>query len=50
LQIEREWAKVPGWFATLDRETQATLIAELQTREAGGHAKTKSPALDRRRK
>jgi hypothetical protein len=49
LQIEREWSKAPGWFATLDRDTQATLIAELQTREAP-HAQAKRPAVDRHRK
>ena len=48
MQIEREWAKVPGWFATLDRDTQATLIAELQTREP--HAQAKRPAVDGRRR
>jgi hypothetical protein len=49
LQIEREWAKAPGWFATLDRDTQATLIAELQTREAP-HAQAKRASVDGRRK
>ena len=27
LQIEREWHKEPGWFATLDHRQQIDLIA-----------------------
>jgi len=27
LEIEREWAKYPGWFSTLEADVQEDLIA-----------------------
>ena len=29
MTIERNWNQSPGWFYTLDKETQARLIADL---------------------
>jgi len=34
LAIEREWAKYPGWFLSLDNDTQSSLLAEFMTRNA----------------
>ena len=28
MRIERFWGQPPGWFDTLDRETQAMLMAD----------------------
>lgn len=33
LAIEREWGKQPGWFASLDRETRADVMADWQLRQ-----------------
>jgi hypothetical protein len=32
LEIERDWLREPGWFATLDRETQRALLVHWRRR------------------
>ena len=39
--IEREWAKSPGWFATLDESDRVRLLADYRVRHTAAPPKTK---------
>ena len=41
IAIEREWAKAPGWFATLDESARVRLMAEWNVRHRAATPKAK---------
>jgi hypothetical protein len=41
IAIEREWAKHPGWFATLDEHARVRLMAEWNVRHRAETPKVK---------